>query len=656
MSTKHLSDKLNLEFSTSMKFFIFSMILLPMEVFPHGALVSVRYADETGMPDVSGPWGSRNWQLNQIGTDKREYNTYGLNGIGGRVDEFDNPGGEPGDTGRQNSQWYTTLDSYWYVGTEMGKRVSPKTFRSGDAVKFGVKVTANHGGIFEYRYFCADQKKSQGINTIETLDFYDAVDGVSDKITCIEQNHESNVWRENGASGTCYAPRNLERIATNEESNTVLPSRPEWYILSKDPKCFTDDLGDEKMVEMTYRLPDTQCTHLVVQWWWQTSNSCVMHAWKQAINKNEFPCGSSDWYNSRPGDCNPFADNKSPSNSGEQFANLIDFQLTSSNDPSVVTTKAAKTSTTRKSSTPTVITSLQSETTEATPDTFPVTSPTSNICPLECHAASSGYECQATNSNACFNKNGGTCPPGTIECKSSGITKDSTTKRYTSTSAPSVTFPATTNIDQESTGNKFISSDGNFEASWQRNGDQITFSYAAPSEGYIALGFKQDNSRNMVNMDVYIGSQGKSITDRHSQGFSIPSLDSDSGGENNILQSACNEDSSQKLSLRCTFTRKINTADARDFNLAGSPFYIVYAYGAGDAEDPTFHQGNRGISDSSFTFAQCPSIARKRQRLLSPKCDTEIDENGCQVCKVASAGTRIHGMLFVAVVILSMMI
>eukprot|EP00939_MAST-03C_sp_MAST-3C-sp1_P004080 g4080.t1 len=198
----------------------------------------------------------------------------------------------------------------------------PGTFSAGDTIEFDIKVTANHGGIFEFRYLCADSKE-----TIEYLDFYDKDLTLTSSSACYADNRESNIWRDSGDGG-CYKPRNLIRTATT--GSTFLSSRPEWYILSQEETCFEGVIGPaaDKYFAMSYQLPSSLSTcasKVIVQWWWQTSNGCIFPEWRDANDQGIFPCDTGSWPNWGMSTCDAATGTKEAS--GEQFVNCLDLAL-----------------------------------------------------------------------------------------------------------------------------------------------------------------------------------------------------------------------------------------------------------------------------------------------------------------------------------------
>ena len=88
----------------------------------------------------------------------------------------------------------------------------PGDWVAGQEVDFQVRITANHGGIMEFRWACGDGK-----NTIEVEDFYDEDTAVSGESACFEKHPNGNF-----RNGKCLAPRVLQRVNKGAPSSTIL--------------------------------------------------------------------------------------------------------------------------------------------------------------------------------------------------------------------------------------------------------------------------------------------------------------------------------------------------------------------------------------------------------------------------------------------------
>merc|ERR1712232_1215422 len=141
----------------------------------HGAVIALNGGTENGRT------GSRNVQTHKgLHPGFVEWDEYSMNGVAGRIDEFDVACGELGQVSRTTYQ-YTGVSSdpagkSWNVAHVM----SP-----GDDISFRTKVTANHGGIMEFRYLCTDGLQK---STLEHLDFYDQAPSLGTSARCYEDN------------------------------------------------------------------------------------------------------------------------------------------------------------------------------------------------------------------------------------------------------------------------------------------------------------------------------------------------------------------------------------------------------------------------------------------------------------------------------------
>lgn len=82
-------------------------------------------------------------------------------------------------------------------------------------------ITANHGGINEFRYVCTDAMPQDGALT--TLDFYDKSTTLKTAAACYASNPDSNIWR----SGACYEPRTMLRADAHDGLQNFHKERPE---------------------------------------------------------------------------------------------------------------------------------------------------------------------------------------------------------------------------------------------------------------------------------------------------------------------------------------------------------------------------------------------------------------------------------------------
>lgn len=302
----------------------------------HGMLVGVNNLPmKMGGGGDNGLYGARNFRArNGHQGSLQEWCPQCLAGQDGRNDPIttpptdwtDIPCGEPGQT-THNIQ---------YSSMNKGDGVSwivPGSYA--DTIDFNVQITANHGGMFEFRYFCADGQADDA--TLSYLDFYDVQDALTTADACFQQNPESNVFYQ----GTCYKPRVLERVAPDGDDTTYFSARPEHFILADGdaPSCLEDNrvdgTGADLVFSIKYKLPEMTCNHMIVQWWWQTSNNCYFPSWKTAVENGNFPCTSTAWPTFIQSECVPGGDKDT---GGEQFVNCLDLQVGTTSSPSPVPT------------------------------------------------------------------------------------------------------------------------------------------------------------------------------------------------------------------------------------------------------------------------------------------------------------------------------
>lgn len=286
----------------------------------HGGLIGIN-------GDISGSTGSRSYATHKLMHGSlREWNPYSLNGVDGRVDQTNNACGEPGQTQHAQLQ-YTSIGKDIEGNSWDGSQM----FAAGEPLKFRVAITANHGGIHELRYTCTDGMDLES-GSLQHLDFYDKASTLTTAAECYSSNSHSNIWRDGDG---CYQPRTLKRANVHPTSKTYHPSHPEWYML---PQATANECWDPAQAsggagvgfDLEYQLPTslTGCSRIIVQWWYQTSNSCIPQAWRDWKADGSFPCSSDAWPTWSMPTCNAAVGTKS--GSGEQFVNCVDFNLESS--------------------------------------------------------------------------------------------------------------------------------------------------------------------------------------------------------------------------------------------------------------------------------------------------------------------------------------
>merc|ERR1719502_2461755 len=283
---------------------VLSFVALITRIDAHGAVIGMN-------GDISGATGSRNFATHKLlhGT-LREYDPYSMNGIAGRVDAQDKPCGEPGQSGHSTNYLKIKSDSVGGVWDIQGG----VQCKANDVIKFRVAMTANHGGINEFRYVCTDGMSPD--QQLKVLDFYDKSTTLTTSAACFASNPDSNIWRNGG----CYEPRRLKRPASDAGKKSYHPERPEWYILPQSGPCKNGGLPSSQGegFDMAFQLPQSlaSCSRIIVQWWWQTQNSCISPTWKKWKDAGTFPCKEGGWPTWGMKTCDSSVANPTPGTSG----------------------------------------------------------------------------------------------------------------------------------------------------------------------------------------------------------------------------------------------------------------------------------------------------------------------------------------------------
>ena len=87
----------------------------------------------------------------------------------------------------------------------------------------------------------------------------------------------------------CAQPPIAPSCSCTGETKNLWRVYPDWYILAQSAAC-QENMEDD-VFRMHYRLPQTQCARIVIQWWWTTSNNCIPAQWRAA---SDFPCEGLD--------------------------------------------------------------------------------------------------------------------------------------------------------------------------------------------------------------------------------------------------------------------------------------------------------------------------------------------------------------------------
>ncbi len=132
--------------------------------------------------------------------------------------------------------------------------------------------------------------------------------------------------------------------------------------------------------------------------------------------------------------------------------------------------------------------------------------------------------------------------------------------------------------------------------SWTVMGDMIRFQMAAPTRGWVSIGF--DPSRQMADADMIIGyiEDGEVfIRDDYGTGAVRHGADVDNGGESNIVDAAGFENSGVTT---IQFSIPLDSGDALDKVLVpGGTHRMIVAYGPDRADDFGTYHSSRGGTD-----------------------------------------------------------
>jgi len=169
------------------------------------------------------------------------------------------------------------------------------TYTSGGTIDIDVGVTAHHNGHFEF-YLC---------------------------------NKDDLVDPSGPITQDCLNKHPLKRTEGFPSTNPIDPKYPTRYYL--DPKCSlsTEFFADAavtgwKVPTMRFDLPDIECEHCVLQFYWVTANSCLPPGYAEySFPTTHSECsgdgGSSGWWAPHLGPCT--------SSYPEEFWNCADIKL-----------------------------------------------------------------------------------------------------------------------------------------------------------------------------------------------------------------------------------------------------------------------------------------------------------------------------------------
>ena len=135
-----------------------------------------------------------------------------------------------------------------------------------------------------------------------------------------------------------------------------------------------------------------------------------------------------------------------------------------------------------------------------------------------------------------------------------------------------------------------------FLLKWKVEGDALRVTLAAPTTGWIAVGF--DPTKMMKDANVIIGyvSDGKvQIRDDYGSANTMHEPDEKSGGSSDIAESTGREDDG---TTELSFTIPLNSGDSRDRVLAaGKEYRVILSRGEEGADDfDSYHAVRAGVN------------------------------------------------------------
>ena len=165
-----------------------------------------------------------------------------------------------------------------------------------------------------------------------------------------------------------------------------------------------------------------------------------------------------------------------------------------------------------------------------------------------------------------------------------------TTRALTTTTTPVPTTPVPS-------GSCFsdLSSGIEFDAKLTEDKKSVVMTMSSTKGDWVGIGFKTEKG-GMDGADMYIGSAGKTVTDRKATGYTTPAKDA----EQNVDSSTCTKTGNM---VTCEFQRKLVTDDPNDQPL-DKEVYLLYATGDGDANNPRYHKF-KGTTGSVIDVAKC---------------------------------------------------
>jgi len=140
-----------------------------------------------------------------------------------------------------------------------------------------------------------------------------------------------------------------------------------------------------------------------------------------------------------------------------------------------------------------------------------------------------------------------------------------------------------------------LSSGVEFDAKLTEDKKSVVMTMSTTKGDWVGIGFKTEKG-GMAGAGMYIGSAGKTVTERKADGYTTPAKDA----EQNVDSSTCTKTGNM---VTCEFQRKLVTDDANDQPL-DKEVYLLYATGNGDANKPQYHKF-KGTTNSTIDVAKC---------------------------------------------------
>ena len=138
--------------------------------------------------------------------------------------------------------------------------------------------------------------------------------------------------------------------------------------------------------------------------------------------------------------------------------------------------------------------------------------------------------------------------------------------------------------------------DLSFQLQWQIDGDMLNLQMAAPTTGWIAVGFEPTNKMKDANILIgYIADGTAMLRDDFGTGAVKHGADTDNGGSSDFTNLEGNETDGGTI---LSFSIPLDSGDAYDKVLAeGSSIKVIIAYGPDDTDDFGTIHAKRGSTE-----------------------------------------------------------